>query len=133
MEQRKDNVPSDLVEPNYPTCPFRNILSRIGDKWSLLILYLLNASERPLRYGELEKSISDISSKMLSASLRSLEADDLIARKVYAEVPPKVEYSLTPLGSSLMPHVIALTTWATEHFDHIIAHREQYKKKSSAV
>jgi DNA-binding HxlR family transcriptional regulator len=92
MSQRKDTASWSAVEPNYPTCPFRNILSRIGDKWSLLILYLLNASERPLRYGELEKSIPDISSKMLSSCLRSLEADDLVARKVYAEIPPRVEY-----------------------------------------
>jgi DNA-binding HxlR family transcriptional regulator len=129
MAQRKDTASWSAVEPNYPTCPFRNILSRIGDKWSLLILYLLNASERPLRYGELEKSIPDISSKMLSSCLRSLEADDLVARKVYAEIPPRVEYSLTPLGASLMPHVLALTNWATEHFDHIIAHREQFNKR----
>ncbi len=129
MEQKKDVDKSGLLAPHYPTCPFRNILSRIGDKWSLLILFLLNASDRPLRFGELERSIPDISSKVLSSCLRSLEADDLVVRKIYPEVPPKVEYSLTPLGTSLMPHIVALTNWATENFDHIIEHRARYSSK----
>jgi DNA-binding HxlR family transcriptional regulator len=77
----------------------------------------------------LEKSIPDISSRVLSSCLRSLEADDLIARKVYPEVPPKVEYSLTPLGKSLMPHLLSITAWAIENFDHIVNHRAMYEKK----
>jgi DNA-binding HxlR family transcriptional regulator len=116
-----------ILSPDHPTCPYRNIICRFGDKWSLLILYVLNNAEAPLRFSALERSIPDISSRVLSSCLRDLEADDLIQRKLYAEVPPKVEYSLTPLGRSLMPHLLSLTSWALENFNHIVEHRAQYK------
>lgn len=118
-----------IISPDYPTCPFRNIISRFGDKWSFLILYFLYQNGEPIRFSALEKNIPDISSRVLSSCLRTLEADDIVSRKVYPEVPPKVEYSLTPLGESLMPHLMSLTTWAIENFDHIIAHRVKYDKK----
>jgi DNA-binding HxlR family transcriptional regulator len=118
-----------ILSPEHTSCPFRNVITRFGDKWSLLILYVLNSSESPLRFNMLEKSIPDISSRVLSSCLRSLEADDLIARRVYPEVPPKVEYSLTPLGQSLMPHLLSITAWAIENFDHIVNHRAKYEKK----
>jgi DNA-binding HxlR family transcriptional regulator len=119
-----------ILSPNHPTCPYRNILCRFGDKWSLLILYVLHNAEDPLRFSALERSIPDISSRVLSTCLRDLEADDLIHRKLYPEVPPKVEYSLTPLGQSLMPHLLALTSWALENFDHIVKHRAKYITKA---
>jgi DNA-binding HxlR family transcriptional regulator len=127
---KKDTHTDGILSPDYPTCPFRNIISRFGDKWSLLILYVLNSAENPLRFSELERSIPDISSRVLSSCLRALEADDLVSRKVYAEVPPRVEYSLTELGNTLMPHLNALTAWAIEHFDHVISHRAKYQKRS---
>jgi DNA-binding HxlR family transcriptional regulator len=117
-----------ILSPDYPTCPFRNIISRFGDKWSLLILYVLNNAGGPIRFSELERNIPDISSRVLSSCLRTLEADDLVARKVYPEVPPKVEYSLTRLGTTLMPHLEALTQWAIENFDHVVAHRARYNR-----
>lgn len=127
----KTQMPANgILAPDYPTCPFRNIITRFGDKWSLLILYVLNASAEPLRFSELEKSIPDISSRVLSSCLRTLEADDLISRKVYPVVPPKVEYSLTETSLSLVPHLQALTGWAIEHFDHVIEHRAKYNKKN---
>jgi DNA-binding HxlR family transcriptional regulator len=119
----EEMIREGILSPEHPSCPFRNIITRFGDKWSLLILYVLNSSEEPLRFNMLEKSIPDISSRVLSSCLRSLEADDLISRKVYPEVPPKVEYSLTPLGQSLMPHLLSITAWAMENFDHIVSHR----------
>jgi DNA-binding HxlR family transcriptional regulator len=125
----EEMIREGILSPEHPSCPFRNIITRFGDKWSLLILYVLNSSEEPLRFNMLEKSIPDISSRVLSSCLRSLEADDLIARKVYPEVPPKVEYSLTPLGKSLMPHLLSITAWAIENFDHIVNHRAMYEKK----
>jgi DNA-binding HxlR family transcriptional regulator len=127
---KKDTHTDGILSPDYPTCPFRNIISRFGDKWSLLILYVLNSAENPLRFSELERSIPDISSRVLSSCLRALEADDLVSRKMYAEVPPRVEYSLTELGVTLMPHLNALTAWAIEHFDHVISHRAKYQKGS---
>jgi DNA-binding HxlR family transcriptional regulator len=126
---KKDITKNGIISPDYPTCPFRNIISRFGDKWSFLILYFLYQNGEPIRFSALEKNIPDISSRVLSSCLRTLEADDIVSRKVYPEVPPKVEYSLTPLGESLMPHLMSLTTWAIENFDHIIAHRVKYDKK----
>jgi DNA-binding HxlR family transcriptional regulator len=126
---KNDLTKNGIISPDYPTCPFRNIISRFGDKWSFLILYFLYQNGEPIRFSALEKNIPDISSRVLSSCLRTLEADDIVSRKVYPEVPPKVEYSLTPLGESLMPHLMSLTTWAIENFDHIIAHRVKYDKK----
>ena len=126
----RNSVNLGIISANYPTCPFRNVISRFGDKWSLLILYVLSSHETSMRFSELERSISDISSRMLSSCLRTLEADALVTRTIYPEVPPRVEYSLTEIGQSLIPHLNALTTWAIEHFDAVIAHRAKYNKQS---
>jgi DNA-binding HxlR family transcriptional regulator len=129
MTSKKDKTKEGILSPDYPTCPFRNVITRFGDKWSLLILYILNNSKAPIRFSELARSIPDISSRVLSSCLRTLEADDLVSRKVYPEVPPKVEYSLTELGHTLMPHLTALTEWAIENYDHVIEHRKNYNAK----
>ena len=93
-----------------PDCPIRNILSRICDKWSMLVLYTLQ--QKPvMRFNELRKSIPDISQKVLTTTLRTLEEDGFVRRKVYAEVPPRVEYSLTPLGRSLKPILDSMWAW----------------------
>lgn len=102
----------------YLTCPIRNVIDRFGDKWSLLVLYHLHQGGT-LRFGQIYKEMSDVSEKMLSATLKNLERDRLIRRKSYPVIPPKVEYSLTPLGESLMPHVDALIGWAVEHFQDV--------------
>lgn len=106
----------------YPDCPIRNILVRICDKWSLLILYTLNRSAF-MRFNTLLKNIPDISQKMLTVTLRTLEEDGFVARKVYAEVPPRVEYSLTDRAVSLLPHVSSLIWWAKENMDAILTDR----------
>jgi len=82
-------------------CPIRNILSRLGDKWSLLVLVTLSANGT-LRFSDLNRAIGDISQRMLAVTLRSLEADGLVRRKIFPEVPPRVEYSLTASGQGLM-------------------------------
>ena len=82
-------------------CPIRDILSRLSSKWAMLILITLDANE-VMRFNDLQKSIGDISQRMLSVTLRTLEADGLIGRKAYPEIPPRVEYSLTPRGLSLI-------------------------------
>ncbi|TNE79953.1 MAG: transcriptional regulator [Bacteroidetes bacterium] len=105
-------------------CPVRNVLDRIGDKWSMLVLLLLN-QEEVLRFNELHKIIESISQKMLSTTLKSLEADGLIERKVYAVIPPKVEYRLTDRGQSLMPHVLSLVDWANSNLGAIKESRLQ--------
>jgi len=105
----------------YRTCPIRNVLGKIGDKWSLLVLYTLN--EEPsgvMRYNELHRHMSDCSQKMLSQTLKRLQEHNLINRVLYPEVPPRVEYSLTPVGRSLMPSLKGLIAWAQEHFDDVM-------------
>lgn len=106
------------------TCPVRNVLARISGKWAILILSIL-AENGATRFGTLRKAIPDISPKMLAETLKNLETDGLIARKVYAEVPPKVEYSLTGLGRSLMPHLTGLIAWAVENYEPITSRRRQ--------
>ena len=102
----------------YPTCPIRNILSRMSDKWSLLILRSLQQNGT-LRYKELMNMIPDISQKMLSSTLKRLEEDHLITRKMYPEIPPRVEYSLTETGKELMPALQMMIDWALTHFEQI--------------
>ncbi len=104
------------------TCPIRDVLSRLGDKWSMLILVTLKTNGT-MRFCDIRKTIGDISQRMLTVTLRSLETDGLIDRKVYAEVPPRVEYCLTEIGYSLMPHVESLVGWALEHIDDILNRR----------
>lgn len=128
MKKNNDIGVNGVLSSDYPTCPFRNIISRFGDKWSLLILYVLSSSDKPLRFSELERNIPDISSRVLSSCLRVLEADDLVSRKVYPEVPPKVEYSLTDIGNTLIPHLRGLTDWAIENYEHVVAHRVKYNR-----
>ncbi|WP_300729594.1 helix-turn-helix domain-containing protein [uncultured Bacteroides sp.] len=105
-------------------CPIRNILSRISDKWSLLVIFILE--HKPvMRFGELQRTIPDISQKMLTVTLRTLEQDGLIARKVYAQIPPKVEYSLTDRGKTLLPHLNGLIAWAGEQMGNILEDRRK--------
>jgi len=106
------------LDPLYPTCPIRNVIDRMSDKWSLLILSTLNQNGI-MRYKELNSAIPDISQKMLSSTLKRLEADKLINRKMYPEIPPRVEYSLTKTGQKLMPTVGMMVDWALEYFDEI--------------
>ena len=107
------------IDEKYKSCPIRNVIEKFGDKWSLLVLYHLN-ERGTMRFNDLGRDMSDCSQKMLSQTLKRLEQIDLVARHVYPEVPPRVEYSITELGKSLMPHVIALMEWATQNFENIV-------------
>ncbi len=102
---------------NIDRCPIRNVVSRFSGKWSMLVLCVLAENEMT-RFNALGKAIPDISPKVLSDTLKSLESDGLINRKIYAEIPPKVEYSLTELGKSLMPHLTGLISWALDNYDN---------------
>ncbi len=106
------------LDLKYPGCPIRNVLSRFSDKWSLLILINLNGKEK-MRYKELAKAIPDISQKMLSSTLKQLEADHFLTRKAFAEIPPRVEYSLTETGRSLMPILEVMIDWSSAHFAEV--------------
>ena len=106
-------------------CPIRNVVARFGDKWSLLVLLVING-QRVVRFNELCRLIPDISTRVLSTTLRTLEADGLIDRKVYAQVPPKVEYTLTETGNSLIPLIMQLTDWAQKNMKSVMSHRQAY-------
>lgn len=109
-------------------CPIRNIVSRFSGKWSMLILCIL-AENQAIRFNTIGKAIPDISPKMLTETLKNLETDGLVKRKVYAEVPPRVEYSLTDLGTSLTPHLGSLIRWALENFQTISQNRKSKSRK----
>ena len=113
----------------YPDCPIRNILARLCDKWSLLVITLNKADTAPVRFKELQREIPDISQKMLTLTLRTLEDDGYVTRTVYPEVPPRVEYALTPRTYSLLPHINALIGWAIENKDAIMKDRKKARKK----
>ncbi len=107
-------------------CPIRNVLARICDKWSLLVIYTLkNHMDGPLRFNALRKLIPDISQKMLTSTLKTLEADGYVTRKVYAEVPPRVEYSLTPRSETLLPIIDNLIVWAIDNMAVIMNDRKR--------
>ncbi len=120
---RKKEERNTIIE----MCPVRNILARFGNKWALLVIIILSEN-KVLRFNELGKLIPDISSRVLSGTLRTLEADGLVERTVYPTVPPKVEYRLTETGDSLVPLILQLTDWAQKHRKSIIRHREEFER-----
>ncbi len=109
------------IKAEYLACPIRNVISRFGDKWSMLVLFMLHRSETGiLRFNEIRRLMTDCSQKMLSQTLKNLEQSHLVHREVYPEVPPRVEYSLTETGKSLMPAIIALIEWGQAHFKEVV-------------
>lgn len=111
----------------YPDCPIRNVLARIGDKWSMLVIYTLNG-HGTLRFGELLRAIPDISQKMLTVTLRTLEEDGFVSRAIYPQIPPRVEYALTERACSMLPHVSALLEWAKCNMNAILSDRKKNSK-----
>ena len=109
------------IKAEYLACPIRNVISRFGDKWSMLVLFLLSRSETGvMRFNEIRRFMTDCSQKMLSQTLKNLEQSHLVHRQVFPEVPPRVEYSLTDTGKSLMPVITALIEWGKEHFKDVV-------------
>ncbi len=106
-----------------PGCPGRLALDRIGDRWTVLIVGVLEGGTH--RFTELRRAVGGITPKVLTQTLRSMENDGLIERKVYAEVPPRVEYSLTELGRSLITPIESIRNWAIENMDHFIAKKRE--------
>ena len=124
MNKQKDQKNKEIRDALFPDCPIRNVLARVGDKWSLLVLYNLQYKE-PVRFKELQRQIPDISQKSLTQTLRTLEEDGFVHREVFAEVPPRVEYNLTPRAYSFLPLVENMIRWAKENMEDIIADRER--------
>ena len=105
-------------------CPTRQVINRIGDRWSLLVLYALEAGT--LRFQELRRAVDGVSQKMLTQTVRLLERDGLLRREVVPSVPPRVEYSLTPLGRSLSGRVAAIREWASDNMPTIESARTEF-------
>ncbi len=116
---RKKDQLNSIIE----ICPVKNVIARFGNKWGLLVILVISENE-PARYNDLRRLIPDISSRVLSSTLRLLEADGLIVRSQYQEVPPRVEYSLSETGKSLVPIIMQLTEWAQKNMKTIIEHRK---------
>lgn len=117
-----------LQDEMFPKCPVRNVLARIGDKWSLLVMHELNKNGKAsMRFGELNKKLPDVSQKVLTQTLRRLEEDGFVTRSVYAEVPPRVEYALTERAESFLEACRPMIGWAIAHFVEIMASRRSYR------
>ena len=119
---------NEVRDALFPNCPVRNVLSRIGDKGSMLVLFTLETNKNQ-RFKELQRNIPDISQKMLTTTLKMLEGDNLVHREAFPEIPPRVEYSLTDKGQSLLPLIDNLMVWASENMNDIIESRQRYLLK----
>ena len=120
---RKEYATPDVFDQN---CESRQALELISDKWTALIVYAL--VDGPHRHGELRRTVDGISQKMLTQTLRRMEAEGLIEREVLDRVPPHVEYSLTPLGRTLEKPLVAICEWAMEHLDELRYVREAHTR-----
>ncbi|WP_434595361.1 winged helix-turn-helix transcriptional regulator [Brevibacterium sp. 1718] len=114
-----------------PECPTRVVLDRVGDKWTVLIVDILDSG--PKRFNEIRLAIGGITPKVLTSTLRSLVADGLIERAVFGEVPPRVEYSLTDLGRSLQDPVAALRKWAEANVAEIVENRDRHDEAHASA
>ncbi|ADG90240.1 hypothetical protein TBS_17190 [Thermobispora bispora] len=124
MPDTRPDPPAEVED-----CPVREVLDRVADKWSVLVIVLLG--RRPHRFGELHRGIEGISQRMLTLTLRQLERDGLVRRTVHASVPPRVDYELTPLGRTLLAPLTALNEWAIAHRDDIRAARARYDRATA--
>ena len=127
--QKKVEVFFEDEKINHKYCPVRDIMDRFGDKWSLLAIMKLGSSGK-VRFNELKGKIDGISHRMLTVTLRSLERDGLVSREIFAEVPPRVEYELTPLGFDLLKQVWGMAKWASGNMDAIVGARNIYDSRT---
>jgi DNA-binding HxlR family transcriptional regulator len=114
-------------------CPARALLDRIANKWTTMIIGTLAVAEAPVRFGELRLAVKGISQKMLTQTLRDLERDGLVVRRVYPTIPPRVEYSLTKLGKTLEGPLCALSRWSEQHMKEVEAAQRAFDAKTSAA
>ncbi len=126
-------LPNDPEEPCQAPpskCPIHDLIARLGDKWSMLVLVsLAKAPESCLRFSELMRSVDGISQRMLATTLRYLERDGIVTRRLYPEVPPRVEYTLTKLGKGLLGPVTALILWIESQWPEIERSRQEYDSR----
>lgn len=128
-EQRRAEA-REAYDAFFATCPSRQVLAAISDKWFSLVTVVL--AERPRRYSELRSEIAGVSQKMLTQTLRSMERDGLVTRTVTAAVPVRVDYALTPLGHTLVPVLAAVKVWAESHIDEIHRAQDRYDQRAAS-
>jgi DNA-binding HxlR family transcriptional regulator len=136
MATRKARVGAGTVAPARPpelphtkaNCRAQEMLTRVGDKWSVHVIHVLSA-EGTLRFGELLRRVPGISQRMLTVTLRGLERDGLVQRTMYPEVPPRVEYAVTPLGATLREIMRSLVVWSSAHLVEVDAARARYDQQ----
>ncbi|WP_067695268.1 winged helix-turn-helix transcriptional regulator [Nocardia jejuensis] len=119
----------NLVDSYLTRCPARDVLAVLADKWVLLVLGVLRSGEGPIRFNELRRRMDGITQKMLTRTLRDLEREGLVRRSVYPTVPPRVEYSLTPLGQDLGRITHAMGQWAVRNADEITTARAEFDER----
>ncbi len=117
------------ADPYSSDCPSRQVLDRIGDKWTVLIV--LSLERGTLRFSQLRSAVAGITPKVLTQSLRTLERDGIVTRRVYAEVPPRVEYTLTELGESLNAPIQAIADWAERHVGEVLDARDAHDSRNA--
>lgn len=120
--------PFDVMDVD---CPSRLVLRRIGDKWTPLVMQALK--DGPSRFTAVRSAVGGVTPKVLTQTLRALERDGLVARTVYAQVPPRVDYALTPLGATLLEPLDAVRAWAEEHAGAILGARDDYDDRQEAI
>jgi DNA-binding HxlR family transcriptional regulator len=124
----------DLVIPDHRNCPIRDLLARIGDKWSMLVITsLARAPDNCARFSELMREVGGISQRMLTTTLRYLERDGIVTRRIYGEVPPRVEYTLTPRGQELLVPITNLVRWIEGEWPEIEKSRIDYDSKNKQI
>jgi DNA-binding HxlR family transcriptional regulator len=126
VEKRAKNILTPTRAPEM--CPIRDILGHFGDKWSIFTILSLGQKDR-VRFNELKAMVSGISQRMLTVTLRSLEENGVVERHWFPEIPPRVEYCLTPLGRSLLEKMVDLWEWASTHMDDVHQARKRFDKK----
>lgn len=124
------NLAENLIE-DHRNCPIRDLLARLGDKWSMLVIVSLAKSDNHcLRFSELMREVNGISQRMLSSTLRQFERDGIVTRQLYPEVPPRVEYTLTDRGRDLLVPVKSLVDWMVSEWPNIESSRQLYDSKN---
>ncbi|KJL41572.1 winged helix-turn-helix transcriptional regulator [Microbacterium trichothecenolyticum] len=116
-----DTIPMDVMDPD---CPSRVVFSRIGERWTMFVILALSDG-RPMRFTDLKARVGVVTAKVLTETLRALEADGLLSRRAYRESPPRVEYALTDLGLSLLEPIQGMRDWAEQHVPDLLASRER--------
>ncbi len=127
IEEMNDGIDAWIANDFSGACPVRDLLDRVGDKWSVMVV--LRLGRRSERFRALLRAVDGISQRMLTVTLRGLERDGLVHREVFDTRPPSVSYSLTPLGLSLLTHITALTNWAVENDAQVKAAQSEYAAK----